>query len=48
MTRDEITKLMETVERQMKKAAADLDFENAAAYRDKLLELKKIRNETED
>ena len=28
----------------MKKAATDLDFENAAIYRDQLAELKKIRN----
>ena len=31
-------------EKQMKKAATDLDFENAAIYRDQITELKKIRN----
>lgn len=33
-------KLIKDVERKMKKAAKDLDFENAANYRDLLLELK--------
>ena len=32
------------LEKQMKKAATDLDFENAAIYRDQITELKKIRN----
>ncbi|SDJ35258.1 Excinuclease ABC subunit B [Lachnospiraceae bacterium G41] len=44
MTLDEINKLIASVEKQMKKAATDLDFENAAVYRDQLTELKKIRN----
>ena len=48
MTVDEINKLIASVEKQMKKAAAELDFENAALYRDKLVELKKIRNEIEE
>ena len=48
MTREEISKLIVSVEKQMKKAATDLDFENAAIYRDQLAELKKIRNEIED
>ena len=48
MTREEISKLIVSVEKQMKKAATDLDFENAAIYRDQLAELKKIRNEIEE
>ena len=44
MTLDEINTLIASVERQMKKAATDLDFENAAIYRDQITELKKIRN----
>ena len=44
MTLDEINKLIASVEKQMKKAATDLDFENAAIYRDQITELKKIRN----
>ncbi|MBO6089916.1 MAG: excinuclease ABC subunit UvrB [Lachnospiraceae bacterium] len=48
MTLDEINKLIAFVEKQMKKAATDLDFENAAVYRDQLAELKKIRNEIEE
>jgi len=48
MTREEISTLIASVEKQMKKAATDLDFENAAIYRDQLAELKKIRNEIEE
>ena len=44
----ELNKLIESVEKQMKKAALELDFENAAVYRDKLAELKRIRNEAEE
>lgn len=44
----ELNKLIESVEKQMKKAALDLDFENAAMYRDQIVELKKIRNEAEE
>ena len=41
MSRSELEKLVRTVEKQMRKAAADLDFESAAEYRDKLKELRK-------
>ena len=41
MKEDEIRKLIEKTEKQMKKAAMDLDFENAAILRDKMVELKK-------
>ena len=38
----ELEKLVAEVQKKMKKAAADLDFETAAELRDKMLELKKI------
>lgn len=41
MSRDEIRKVIETVEKQMRKAAAELDFETAAELRDKMIELRK-------
>lgn len=41
MSRREIEKLILAVEKQMRKAAAELDFESAAEYRDKLKELRK-------
>ena len=41
MSKGEIEKLILTVEKQMRKAAAELDFESAAEYRDKLKELRK-------
>ena len=41
MSRKELERLILTVEKQMRKAAADLDFESAAEYRDKLKELRK-------
>ncbi|MBR3242881.1 MAG: excinuclease ABC subunit UvrB [Parasporobacterium sp.] len=41
MNADEIQKLIEKVEKQMRRAAADLDFETAADLRDQMLELKK-------
>ena len=41
MSRKELERLINTVEKQMRKAAAELDFESAAEYRDKLKELRK-------
>ena len=41
MSRDEVRKVIETVEKQMRKAAAELDFETAAELRDKMIELRK-------
>lgn len=41
MTRDELTALIKKVEKQMRSAAADLNFEQAAELRDKMIELKK-------
>ena len=40
MDKKELQKLIAKVEKQMKRAAADLDFETAAELRDKLIELK--------
>ena len=48
MTLDEINTLIASVEKQMEKAATDLDFENAAIYRDQIAELKKIRNDIKE
>ncbi len=41
MDRKELEKLIRDVEKQMRSAAADLNFEQAAELRDKMLELKK-------
>ena len=41
MDRKELTKLIEKVNKKMRAAAAELDFETAAELRDKMLELKK-------
>ena len=41
MSEKELEKLIKELEKQMKKAAADLNFEAAAELRDKLIELKK-------
>lgn len=48
MSRDELEKLAAKVEKQMKKAAADLNFEAAAELRDKMVELKVKLKEIED
>ena len=47
MDRKELEKLIGQVQKQMQKAAADLDFENAAMLRDKMLDLKKHLQELE-
>lgn len=41
MSREELEKLIGGIQKQMKKAAADLNFEAAAELRDKMIELKK-------
>lgn len=41
MSQDELKKLAAKVEKEMKKAAAELNFEAAAQLRDQLLDLKK-------
>ena len=46
MDRGELTKLIASVEKRMKKAAAELDFESAAQLRDSMIELKKHLEDT--
>ena len=41
MSREELEKLIGDITKQMKKAAAELNFEAAAELRDKMTELKK-------
>ena len=48
MGREELQKLISKVEKQMKRAAADLNFEAAAELRDKMAELKKKLHELEE
>ena len=45
MSEKELEKLIKELEKQMKKAAADLNFEAAAELRDKLIKLKKTLQE---
>gem|GEM_PF-110525 len=45
MSRKELEKLVRDLEKQMKKAAAELNFEVAAELRDKLIDLKKMLND---
>ena len=42
MSRKELEKLIADVEKQMRKAAAELNFETAAQLRDKMIDLKKV------
>ena len=48
MSRKELLKLIGKVEKQMRAAAADLNFEQAAELRDKLIELKKTLETIDD
>ncbi len=48
MSRRELTALIGEIQKNMQRAAADLDFETAAQLRDKMLELKKKLQETEE
>ena len=48
MTRKELTKRIGQVEKQMRAAAADLNFEQAAELRDKMIELKKSLDEMDE
>ena len=41
MSRKELDKLIADIDKKMKKAAAELNFELAAELRDKMIELKK-------
>lgn len=47
MSYQELTKLIEKMQNKMKKVAADLNFEEAAVLRDKIIELKKHLNSME-
>ena len=47
MSRKELDKLIAEVKKKMERAAADLNFEAAAELRDKMMELKKFRQEQE-
>jgi len=48
MSKEELEKLIVSVQKQMKKAAAELDFETAAELRDKMVELKKNLEELDE
>ena len=48
MNRKELTKLITKVEKQMREAAASLNFEQAAELHDKMIELKKNLEELDD
>ena len=45
MDKEELKALIDNVEKQMRKAAAELNFEAAAELRDKMVELKKMYEE---
>ena len=47
MSADELRKLVSETEKQMRRAAADLNFEDAAILRDRMVELKKHLQEIE-
>ena len=48
MSREELEKLIASVQKQMRKAAADLNFEVAAQLRDKMVELKKHLEQSDE
>ena len=45
MDQAELEKLIGQIQKKMKRAAAELDFETAAMLRDKMVELKKVLND---
>ena len=47
MSKKELEKLIKDMTKQMRKAAAELNFEAAAELRDKLVDLKKMLNDLE-
>ena len=48
MNRQELEKYIGDIQKKMKKAAAELDFETAATLRDKMIELKKKLQELDE
>ena len=48
MSREELEKLVNDVSKQMRKAAAELNFEAAAELRDKMIELKQMLQELDE
>ena len=48
MSRRELEKLIGDIQKKMKKAAAELNFEAAAEYRDKMVKLKNMLRDIED
>ena len=48
MDREELDKLIKELTKKMHQAAAELNFEEAAQLRDRMVEVKKIRLEMED
>ena len=48
MSKEELEKVIRDVSKQMRKAAADLNFEAAAQLRDKMIELKQMYQELEE
>ncbi len=48
MNRGELEKLIKEVEKKMKAAAADLNFEAAAELRDRMVDLRRMLEDTED
>ena len=48
MSKTELEKLIKDVSKQMRKAAADLDFETATILRDKMIELKQMYQEIDE
>ena len=48
MSREELEKLIASVQKQMRKAAADLNFEAAAELRDKMVELKRYLEQSDE
>jgi excinuclease ABC subunit B len=46
LPREELAKLIRSIEKEMKEAAAQLDFEKAASLRDQLIELRQVEVES--
>ena len=48
MSKKELEKLVADIQKKMKKAAAELNFEAAAEYRDKMVSLKNMLRDFEE